>query len=336
MLRFLAAFGVVLHHSSFYVGTTRPDAGPFVEFFFQHHFGWGVRLFFVISGFVIAQSIERMPVGEFARRRLLRIYPAYWVAVALVVGMQVVLWGQVPGAGDIARAVTLLPFGPIQYPLAVEWSLVYEIFFYLVVGVAALAGWSRVRDLLCVAWLALIAIGCIVAPSKATAMLPTADQVAFSAFNLPFIIGMLVCRVHLRLSVAWRTYALLSAPALVMSAFFAASVEARQLLTGLGFGALVLWAVLADRHRRLAPGNVLVALGDWSYGLYLVHVPVITTLLALGVWPRMPNGFLFVALAATAIALGSAFGAVEAAVYRWLLRITRRARAPAAPKATVA
>ena len=336
VLRFFAALGVVLYHSNVYLQAKRPDAGVFVRFF-DHHFSWGVELFFVISGFVIAHSIERMSVAEFARRRLLRIYPAYWLAVGLVLGAKWLLWGGAPGAGDLVRALTLLPFGQISYPLFIEWSLVYEIFFYVLVCVAALAGWKRTRDLLCIGWLAAIAVDTFLAAVSATAFLPTARQIFFSGFNVPFIIGMIVHRVHLRVPDGLRAYALLLAPALVLVSDLFLRTETRILVQGLGFGALVLWAVLADRHRRLAPGNPLVALGDWSYGLYLMHVPVITILLALGAGATASNEALYVALAATAVAVGSVYGAIETLFYRWLLRVTRHARAPAAaPKATAA
>jgi peptidoglycan/LPS O-acetylase OafA/YrhL len=337
VLRFFAALGVVLYHSNVYLQTKRPDAGLFVRFF-DHHFGWGVELFFVISGFVIAHTIERMSVAEFARRRFLRIYPTFWTAVALVLGAKWLLWGGGgPPMGDLLRALTLLPFGPISYPLAVEWSLVYEIFFYVLVCLAALGGWKRTRDVLCVVWLAAIAIDFFSPPPRASAFLPTVGQIFFSAFNLPFIIGMVIHRVHLRVPDAARTYALLFAPAIILGSDLVARTETRLLLQGLGFGALVLWAVLADRHRRLAPGNPLVALGDWSYGLYLMHVPVITILLALGAGAAVSNEALYVALAAIAVAAGSLFGAFEAAFYRWLLRVTRRTSVPvAAPKAKAA
>src|SRR5438046_915013 len=151
VLRFFAAMGVVLYHTSFYLYTPRPDGSPFVRFF-DHHFGWGVELFFVISGFVIAHTAERMSVGEFARRRFMRIYPAFWLAVAIVLCVKWIIWGGSPGMNDLGRALTLLPMGQVTYQLAVEWTLVYEIFFYVVVCAAAVGGWKRTRDILCVVW----------------------------------------------------------------------------------------------------------------------------------------------------------------------------------------
>ncbi len=343
VLRFFAALGVVLYHSSFYLQRKHLDTGVFVRFF-DHHFSWGVELFFVISGFVIAHSIERMSVAEFARRRLLRIYPAYWLAVALLLSGRWLLGRVVPAIGDLPRALsdlpralTLLPFGSISYPLTVEWTLVYEVFFYFLVGAAALAGWKRVRDVFCVLWLAAILIYFLAPVPPATAFLPTAGEILFSAFNLPFIAGMIVRRVHHRVPHAARSYALLLASALVLGSAFVARTETALLMRGLGFGALVLWAVVSDRNRRLHKGNPLIRLGDWSYGLYLAHSPAIWLLLAFSAGFSMSNTVLFLAVVVFAVLTGSLFGAVESTLYRWLLRVTRRASAPAAgPKVTAA
>lgn len=69
----------------------------------------------------------------------------------------------------------------------------------------------------------------------------------------------------------------------------------------------------------------------------LMHVPVVTNLPALGAGAAVSNEARYVALAAIAVAVGSLFGAFEAAFYRGLLCVTRRASAPvAAPKAKAA
>lgn len=52
----------------------------------------GVRMFFVLSGFVISMSVLGAPlsvryVGLFALRRSLRLDPPYWVAIALAIAL---------------------------------------------------------------------------------------------------------------------------------------------------------------------------------------------------------------------------------------------------------
>lgn len=56
-------------------------------------FGWqnwlhgevGVDIFLIVSGFTLAQTSREMPWGTFLRRRLLRIFPAYWVALGFFI-----------------------------------------------------------------------------------------------------------------------------------------------------------------------------------------------------------------------------------------------------------
>ncbi|MGD5438086.1 hypothetical protein QUS99_22630, partial [Xanthomonas citri pv. citri] len=90
-LRFAAALGVAIFPQIFWswawvsigvpgferhvaADVLYPSAAPFTWF------GWvGVEIFFVISGFVIANSASQASPGEFLLGRALRLYPAVWV-----------------------------------------------------------------------------------------------------------------------------------------------------------------------------------------------------------------------------------------------------------------
>jgi exopolysaccharide production protein ExoZ len=75
-LRLVAAFAVLIARAVFVAdhGHTGPAAVRLGRI--------GVILFFAISGFVIALQRHK-PVGEFIMLRFLRIYPPYWIALAL-------------------------------------------------------------------------------------------------------------------------------------------------------------------------------------------------------------------------------------------------------------
>jgi len=102
-----------------------------------HWFGYaGVDLFFVLSGFIITM-IGRKDLGRperlgpFVLRRLWRIYPPYWAALALTFG----LWALIAPsllysctAGELIETAALLPPMPRLLPIA--WSLSYELLFY--------------------------------------------------------------------------------------------------------------------------------------------------------------------------------------------------------------
>ncbi|HET9503954.1 MAG TPA: acyltransferase family protein [Hymenobacter sp.] len=88
-LRFLAFFAVFLFHSLY-----TPDAGIAASSLYQVPYqltrvgDLGVNFFFVLSGFLITylllsekQLMGRVAIGAFYMRRILRIWPLYFVVV---------------------------------------------------------------------------------------------------------------------------------------------------------------------------------------------------------------------------------------------------------------
>ncbi|WP_368735457.1 acyltransferase family protein, partial [Klebsiella aerogenes] len=79
-------------------------------------FGWvGVEIFFVISGFVIANSATKSSPAEFLLGRALRLYPAVWVCATATL-LVLVLLGHRPVSDFIVpyiHAMTLVPKGVI-------------------------------------------------------------------------------------------------------------------------------------------------------------------------------------------------------------------------------
>src|SRR5688572_9141623 len=85
-LRGIAALAVVFHHltSRFFEDYgTPPGAAPAFPFRGVE----GVFLFFIISGFVISQTLERIRrARDFVVSRFSRIFPSFWVCVLLTYG----------------------------------------------------------------------------------------------------------------------------------------------------------------------------------------------------------------------------------------------------------
>lgn len=106
---------------------------------------YGVQIFFVLSGFVIAHSVMSgvhsfTYLGRFAGRRFVRLDLPYWSVIALEIFL---LWlsGQVmveymrdlPSLAQIlSHTVYLQTFLGYQHILPVFWTLCYEVQFYLV------------------------------------------------------------------------------------------------------------------------------------------------------------------------------------------------------------
>jgi peptidoglycan/LPS O-acetylase OafA/YrhL len=91
-LRGVAALGVVLYHSEEANHIPMLEARlPWIGYFLEYgHFG--VPIFFVLSGFVIALSLDERAlnlstVTRFMMRRSIRLDPPYWVAIAIAMAV---------------------------------------------------------------------------------------------------------------------------------------------------------------------------------------------------------------------------------------------------------
>lgn len=98
----------------------------------------GVDLFFVISGFIMVMVTEGRREGfrraaVFLYRRLLRIYPVYWFYTTIVLVVYLLRPGMVNSgeASSIWGSYLLWP-SDSPFLVAVGWTLVYEVYFYLV------------------------------------------------------------------------------------------------------------------------------------------------------------------------------------------------------------
>lgn len=110
----------------------------------------GVDIFFIISGFVMVHSTRELwgqpnQFLKFLFRRAVRIYPVYWQFSLLVLALYILQPGWVNSsyaAPDTTKSLLLLPQDSVAL-LTVSWSLVHEVYFYLVFAVLFLI--PRVR-----------------------------------------------------------------------------------------------------------------------------------------------------------------------------------------------
>src|SRR3981189_1850523 len=142
-LRAVAALSVLVTHTAFLSGFNgHGELGAITA-----RLDVGVALFFVISGFLlyrpfVAARFERRPaprVTRFARRRALRILPAYWLALTVLA-----IW---PGLAVVQGGTWWVYYGLlqdlrvpwIQGGLKAAWSLGVEVQFYLLLPLYAIA-----------------------------------------------------------------------------------------------------------------------------------------------------------------------------------------------------
>ncbi|GAA1742468.1 acyltransferase [Microbacterium paludicola] len=241
----------------------------------------GVSLFYLLSGFVMAWTDRP---GESAwryyRKRFARIYPAYLVACALVIGWRAVRSGF--EFTDLA-ALTLLqswvPDPAIYFAAqAIFWSLSCETFFYLAFPMIRLMT-RRLKG----AGLTLLGVAAgVVSTCVAVVGVGLPDDVAqwatgiFPLARIPeFVVGVVIGTLFSRgwrprISLMWTVP--LAAFAVAVAAFAPLALS-RYAITLIPFVLLVVALAASDLEGRanIFGSRPMVTLGVWSYCIYLVH-----------------------------------------------------------------
>lgn len=280
LLRLLAALWVMGTHYAF-VGPLRYgfDLAPsadWVTAFFRHGY-LGITLFFVISGYVITLTSVRSGAVDYARRRIVRVFPAFWICVSLSALIFWLLgWQDQQLFQRWAANLVLLPqlFGQ-PFMDGVYWTLVYECIFYTWVFVLlALGIYHRWLEVVCLCWIVIALVNQLWLQSG---ML---EKLFLTVHAGSFVTGMLLCRISMN---GWRPDRafLLALAAITISVGLAplsiyefpggivgpASLHA-NLISSVG---CVLLIVLAIWIRPLASKRLAIAAGGLTYPVYLLH-----------------------------------------------------------------
>lgn len=268
-LRAFAALIVVFYHT-LYVWPSGYTVGSF-----------GVDIFFVISGYIMARICDSN-ASFFLRRRLIRIVPPYWIMTLFVF---VLAWklprmtGTTPVTPkDLLESLLFIPFlkvnGTYHPVLFVGWTLNYEMVFYMAIAAALLI--SRKWAI----WIASAAVIVIQATLHSIDASSPILHFYGDPLMLEFPLGVLafhsVKRIPVEAAIRLRPISGLAAVSavltLVLYQAFRAPVPAQDWLRFalLSFALILSSALLSkgDWDTRL---SFVVVIGDASYILYLLH-----------------------------------------------------------------
>lgn len=267
-----------------------PTYGPPINFQMSY---LAVDLFFVLSGFVIANSYEqkltseRMSFKEFAVLRVIRIFPLYLIG-SLIGLVALFLNGTVQNnilALSVILALVMLPLpvrGLPPYPLNnPSWSLFFEFFanFFYAKFVKILN--NRTIIIITILSLLILIYGATTSPKamdlgwgKKTFLF------GFPRVLFSFLVGVLIYRLDLR-NGNRRTY---DSPLLAVAAICASiaiqvvAIDARfEAMYGL-FAVAILFPLIVYFSVRISvKGKILGAmmlLGEISFPLYALHSPL--------------------------------------------------------------
>lgn len=313
LLRLLAAAAVILHHC-------RPFSGqPPIRFFDLDPGALGVGVFFVISGYLVTGSLQRSAgVGDYVRKRLLRIEPALIVSLLIT-------------AFVVGAMVTSLPLGeylrrPEVYLYVLRNALLYPVtydlpgvFTHNPIAAVNPSLWTLRLEFTC--YLGLAALG-VMKLLRLWIVLVLASVAALAVAALTFLWPQAMATDAGRMALVGAQYGFLFLAGAALwlhgrSPPMWALLSASFLITPLWILGLPVAVILLGRLR----GPRLPA--DISYGLYIYACPVQQVLAMsgpVGIWPSL--------LITTPLAVASWF-LIEKPVLR--LKTVRAAPAASAP-----
>lgn len=332
-LRAVAALLVVFGHAAHETEAIGPRVGLNAIDPSFLHWGIGVDIFFVISGFIMVHTSADL-FGRpgawriFLARRIARIVPLYWLltSVLLLGSLVAPRLLNVP-VGDWQHVLASYLFIPslrggdeTRPVMALGWTLNLEMFFYVLFAAVTLLPLKRGMIALALMITGLALAGAILRPSQV--------QLAFwtQQIILEFLFGCLLALLYrqgVRLPAAGAV--------LLVALGFAGMVKVHGLDAEGAIPPALRWGIPAvlivgsAALYRGAPPRIallLTGLGNASYSLYLFHPFALRPLRE--VWVKLVGAalpleiYIAVALAVAAIASALLYRWVERPIGQWL------------------
>lgn len=286
VLRGVASLLVVLFHTSV---NSREILGKDFCFDFFFFGGSGVDIFFVLSGFIITYTsfggiTHPDRLLPFIRRRFIRIFPSYWIIIGFFLVVQLLL----PSFYKSHFDFSILNFCSTWFLLpghtmvnGVSWTMSYELFFYLLFSLAFIIP-NRKWSFSLFAIYALVIIALPLTGTDTSNGGRWAGLILFP-MNIEFFLGVVAAVIILHIR---QTAAL---PLIITGAlFFLAdgilydqnivllpNAFNRVVLFGIPSFLIITGIVKFELTRKLEVHNVLLLLGEASYSLYLLHLPLL-------------------------------------------------------------
>ena len=298
-LRCLAIAGVLFFHLS---GEVQARSGRWLEmepryrqlFETLGNGDRGVRLFFVISGMILAMPFarcwlaggRRVSLGRYYLRRVTRLEPPYLLSVVLFTGMVAVYARGLPAGfvgHALASAVYLhsVVYGTMSPVNAVSWSLEIEVQFYLLAPVVMQLFRIRGKGVRRGVMVGLILLAGVVQLRFAGDPRVTMSVLFYAQY---FVAGLLLADVFvldlpgMGSSWGWDVAGLVG-----LGCMFGLPREMRSAHVVLPFtmALLILAAMRSHALRKVFAQPWIAVIGGMCYSIYLLHLAVIAVVFKL-------------------------------------------------------
>lgn len=297
MLRAIAITLVVINHISNYFAR---------NFGFKPYFlSWGqcgecgVDLFFVISGFVIMyisiiNKREISPVS-FVLHRVGRIYPLYWIVSLIYLPLFLVVPSLLNRGSDGVLAVSLwksfLLIPSNLAPLIGQgWTLVYEMYFYIIFTlmllnpkriILMLSGWATALGISAcfLGGRHIFFTNDVVSGYISPYLHLITDMQSFEFIGGCFVAVIVFSKFRFSQNLGF--YSLIIGIAILLINFYKLNYYNRVFVYGIPFILIVYGLVSLEKNGKLIVPNFLKVIGDSSYSVYLVHLLVLSAVFKL-------------------------------------------------------
>ena len=286
LLRSLACLLVVLMH----IGETYLNTyhSLFLGGIFKFG-GSGVDIFFVLSGFIITYSNQQYickfsSILKYLRKRIIRIFPIYWLIISLLLLMQMVLpsfYRTHYQFTSINLLYTYLLLPNHNMVNGVSWTLTNELFFYILFTVSLILPKKKlILTFLFIYLFALLIIPFL--PITHTSINTFADLFLFP-MNIEFLLGIIIIlcipilkkELCILLSIIGIFMFVLGAVITNCGIQIFPNIYNRILLFGLPSFLLILALVKYEMSTKIVIPSLFIKLGDASYAIYLFHLPLV-------------------------------------------------------------
>jgi exopolysaccharide production protein ExoZ len=268
-LRAIASFSVVAFHLTDRYGGSLPVGRS------------GVDIFFIISGFImwVTTADRQITPVEFAKKRIVRIVPNYWIATAitalLILARPNFMYGHELDVSRFFGSLLFLPTlsGNRILPVVLQgWTLVFEMIFYVLFTISLFVK-QQYRIYLLAITLGAMAIYHLSATEPHVAAITNPILLEFLAGVL---IGLIWKNSDIGPNVATALF-LVGAVGLALSEYLNPDFH-EALKFGVPASLLIIGSVFYEKAGKLADLRILRFLGDASYSIYIWHVAVATVL----------------------------------------------------------
>ena len=234
-------------------------------------------IFFVLCGFFVTKTVlslkENSNPVRFLFKRMIRLYPMYWLAIGFCCILRLCAFG-VATVGEtkyFLRGLLLLSDG--SYFLNGEWTMVYDLVLYALSSIFANTHLKRFYPVAVLGWGGVIIFS--IMQGRLTGIDLSMPAILTNVNMLGYVVGMLLYILHgclqkLRIpdarieSINWAAIFTVS---IVLMVFRIEIINTNTIYQILLYYAVVFVAMVSAMNLPLSSKNVLVKLGDHSFGI---------------------------------------------------------------------